>query len=186
LLPWSQRWKWGGWVLVPITIGALGLLLLVARLSIEWQWFGEFGAQGMVLRRWLLQLAAFLVVMGLGVPLQLQQLQRCWRLRLEAPRKQLPPSPLLGCSSWTLVGLLGLLLLLLVAALNYLMVQARDLIAAPFSGHVTTGIPVFADLQPLLLVGLAIGLLFPLLRWPLTTLRIALAAALAGWLQRFA
>jgi len=180
LLPRSQRWKWGGWVLVPIAIGVVGLLVLVARLSIEWQWFGEFGAQGMVLRRWLIQLVAFLVVMGLGVPLQLQQLQRCWRLRLEATRKQLPPSPLLGCSSWTLVGLLGLLLLLLVAALIYLMVQARDLIAAPFSGHVTTGIPVFADLQPLLLVGLALGLLFPLLRWPLTTLRIALAAALAG------
>ena len=167
-------------MLVPVTLFSVVLFVLAARLSIEWQWFGEFGAQGMVLRRWLLQLVAFLVVMGLGVPLQLQQLQRCWRLRLDAPRKQLPQSPLFAFSRWSLLCLLGLVLLSLVTGLTYLMVQARDLIAEPFSGQVITGIPVLADLPPLLLVGLAAGLLVPLLRWPLTTLRIALAAALAG------
>ena len=51
--------------MVPIGIGALGLLVLIARLSIEWQWFGEFGAQQMLLRRWLLQVVAFVVVMAL-------------------------------------------------------------------------------------------------------------------------
>ena len=80
MFPWSQRWKWGGWVLVPIAIGAVGLLVLVARLSIEWQWFGEFGAQGMVLRRWLLQLVAFLLAMGLGeAPLIRQCTFSVWR-----------------------------------------------------------------------------------------------------------
>ena len=176
----SHRWRgWLWWLGLALAL-ALGLLTLVARLHIEWQWFGEFGAQDMVLRRWLLQVGAFVLVMGLGVPLQLMQLQRCWRLRLEAPRKQLPTSPLFPWRRWPLVGLLALLVVLLAGGLTYLMVQARDLIAAPFSGDVITGIPVFADLPPWLLVGLVVGLLPLLLRWPLTTLRIALAAALAG------
>ena len=38
------------------------------------------------------------------------------------------------------------------------LVQARDLIAAPFSGDVITGIPVFADLPPWLVLGLVLGL----------------------------
>ena len=70
--------------LVAVIALLAGLLVLGPRLSIEWQWFGEFGLQAVVLRRWLLQLLAFVLVMGLGVPLQLQQLQRCWRLRGEA------------------------------------------------------------------------------------------------------
>ncbi|MEY3757636.1 MAG: hypothetical protein RLZZ263_790, partial [Cyanobacteriota bacterium] len=65
----SHRWKgWLGWLGLALAL-ALGLLTLVARLHIEWQWFGEFGAQDMVLRRWLLQVGAFVLVMGLGVPL---------------------------------------------------------------------------------------------------------------------
>ncbi|MCP9809980.1 UPF0182 family protein [Cyanobium sp. HWJ4-Hawea] len=167
------------WLCLGLAV-ALGLFVLAGRLSIEWQWFSEFQAQGMLLRRWLLQLGAFVLVMGLGVPLQLRQLQRCWRLRLEASRKQLPNSPLFPLARLGLIGLLLLLLALLAGCLTYLMVQAQDLIAAPFSGQVITGIPVLADLPPLLLVGLAAGLVLPLLRWPLTTLRIALAAALAG------
>ena len=67
--------------LLAVAGGLLLLVLAVSRLTIEWFWFAEFRAQWMVLRRWLLQLGAFVAVMGLGVPLQLQQLQRCWRLR---------------------------------------------------------------------------------------------------------
>lgn len=70
-----------------------GLLLLIARLGIERLWFAQFGAEMVVMRRWLLQLLGFAVVMGLGVPLQLQQLNRCWRLRQQAASKELPKSP---------------------------------------------------------------------------------------------
>jgi uncharacterized membrane protein (UPF0182 family) len=166
--------------LLAIPLLLLGLLILVARLSVEWQWFAQFGFQAVLLRRWLLQLLAFAVVMGFGVPLQLQQLQRCWRLRQEAPRKTLPAAPLIRLSQGPLLLALAALLLLLAGGLTYLMVQARDLIAAPFSGKVITGIPVLTDLPPWLFLSLAAGLLLPLLLWPLSTLRISLAAALAG------
>jgi uncharacterized membrane protein (UPF0182 family) len=162
-------------------VAGLALLLLAAsRLTIEWFWFGEFQAQGMLLRRWMLQVVGFAVVMGLGVPLQLQQLQRCWRLRQQVHGKDVPPGPILRLGQWRLVLVLALLLVLLAGGLTYLMVQANDLITAPFSGQVITGIPVLADLPPGLVLGLAVGLLPPLLLRPLTTLRIALAAALAG------
>jgi uncharacterized protein len=163
-----------------VAILLLGLLALVPRLFVETQWFAQFGAAAVLQRRWLFQLLAFTVVMGLGMPLQLQQLHRCWRLRREAPRKVLPVAPLVAMGHAPLVAMLAGLLLLLAGGLTYLLVQAKDLIAAPFSGKVITGIPVLADLPPWLFLGLATGLLLPLLLWPLTTLRITLAAALAG------
>ena len=158
----------------------IGLLVLSPRLFVETQWFAQFDAAAVLHRRWMFQLLAFAVVMGLGVPLQLQQLNRCWRLRREAARKTLPPAPLVALGHVPLLGVLAGLLLLLSGGLTYLLVQAKDLIASPFSGTVITGIPVLADLPPWLFLGLAVGLLLPLLLWPLTTLRIALAAALAG------
>ena len=101
----------GRWVAV------LGLLLLVvigtSRLAIEWLWFAEFNAQPLVLRRWLLQLVAFALVMGLGVPLQLQQLQRCWRLRQQHRQKQVETRALLQLGQRSLLSVLCLLLLLL-------------------------------------------------------------------------
>ena len=127
----------------------LHALVLLPRLLVEGQWFAEFDSAPVILRRWLLQLLGFGVVLGLGVPLQLQQLKRCWRLRQEAPRKSLPAAPLVTLGSRWLVLVLGVLLLLLAGGFTYLMVQARDLIAAPFSGKVITGIPVLADLPPL-------------------------------------
>ena len=131
---------------------------------IESQWFGQFDAEPVILRRWLLQLLGFALVLGLGVPLQLQQLRRCWRLRQGWARKQLPSLPLLRLPPVPLLVLLAALLLLLAGGLSYLLVQARDLIAAPFSGDVITGIPVFADLPPWLFLGLVLALL-PLLLW---------------------
>ncbi|MBW0175163.1 MAG: UPF0182 family protein, partial [Vulcanococcus sp.] len=167
--------RWLGWLAI-----GLGLLVLVPRLVIEAQWFGQFQSQSVVLRRWLFQLLAFALVFGLGVPLQLQQLQRCWLLRQQVSRKTLPASPLVPLGPPLLVGLFVGLLLLLAGGLTYLMVQAGDLIAAPFSGDVITGIPVLADLPPLLFIGLGAALLPLLLLWPYTSLRVALAAALAG------
>jgi hypothetical protein len=155
-------------------------VLVLPRLVIESQWFGQFGAEPVILRRWLLQLLGFGLVFGLGVPLQLQQLRRCWRLRQGFARKQLPPAPLLRLRPLPLLLVLAALLLLLAGGLTYLLVQARDLIVAPFSGEVITGIPVFADLPPWLFLGLALALL-PLLLWaPYTSLRIILAAALVA------
>ena len=159
---------------------AILLGVAVPRLGVEWEWFGQFGFESVVLRRWLLQLTAFLVVMGLGIPLQLQQLQRCWNLRQRAGSKILPPDSLLRLNPGPLVAVQAVLLILLVGGLAYLEVQARGLIAAPFSGDVISGFPVFADLSPLLMVGLGAALLIPLLVWPLTTLRLLLGAALVG------
>ena len=179
LPPWrrpGRRLLAGAILVLPLLL----LLLLAARLGLEWQWFQQFGLAPVASRRWLLQLLAFAVVMGLGVPLQLQQLQRCWRLRQQSSRAELPPSPLVQLGPRRLVLVLAGLLLLLAGGLTYLVVQARGLISDPFSGDVITGVPVIADLPPWLLLGLALGLLLPLLLWPLTTLRITLAAALAG------
>jgi uncharacterized membrane protein (UPF0182 family) len=166
--------------LLPLLALLTGLLVLVPRLWIEWHWFAQFDAQGVLVRRWLLQVLAFALVMGLGVPLQLQQLQRSWRLRQAVPAKVLPANPLISLASTPLVVVLAALLLLLAGGLTYLLVQARDLIAAPFIGRVITGIPVLADLPPWLFLSLAAGLLLPLLLWPLTTLRITLGAALTA------
>ena len=166
-------WRW-----LPLVALLAGLLVLLPRLGIEWQWFAQFNAEVVLLRRWLLQLLAFVLVLGLGIPLQMQQLQRSWRLRQSPTPKPLAPSPLLRLAPLHLVVLMAVLLLLLAGGLTYLLVQARDLIAEPFSGRVITGIPVLADLPPWLFVGLAAGLLLPLLLWPHTTLRITLGAAL--------
>ena len=162
---------------------AFGLALLLggtSRLAIEWRWFGQFGFEGMLLRRWLLQLGAFALVCGPLSVLQLQQLQRCWRLRQECRGKPLPATPLLRLDPPGLVLLLLGLLFLLVVGLSYVLVQARGLIAAPFSGNVISGFPLLRDLPPLLPLALAAALVLPLLMAPLTTLRITLAAALAG------
>ncbi|MBM5802631.1 MAG: UPF0182 family protein [Cyanobacteria bacterium K_DeepCast_35m_m2_155] len=155
-------------------------VVLASRLTIEWLWFSEFGAQGMLLRRWLLQIVAFALVMGLGVPLQLQQLQRCWRLRQQSGSKQLPTSPLLRLGPWPLSAVLVALLALLAVGLSFLWVQARGLIAEPFSGQVITGLAGVRDLPLALVLGLAVVLLPALLLAPLISLRIILAAALAA------
>jgi len=165
---------------LPAAALLVGLMVLLPRLGIEWQWFAQFGFERVLLRRWLLQVFAFALVLGLGVPLQLQQLQRCWRLRQVSSSKLLPPAPLVALPPLRLVLVLAGLLLLLAGGLTYLLVQARDLIAAPFSGRVITGIPMLADLPAWLFLSLAVGLLLPLLLWPHTTLRIALGAALTA------
>ncbi len=165
-------------LLLPVLL-VLGLIA-AARLAVEWQWFAQFDVQAVLLRRWVLQLLAFVLVFGPGSLLQLQQLQRCWRLRAEAGRKRLSALPLLRLGPRQLVVALLALLMLLSVGLSYVLVQARELIQAPFSGQVITGFSLVRDLPPLLPVSLAALLVLPLLLAPLTTLRITLAAALAG------
>ena len=163
-----------------------GLALVVggavagSRLGIEWLWFSQFGDQGVALKRWLIQIGTFLLVMGLGGFFQLKQLQRCWRLRRVIDSRDLPAAPLVALRGWSLLALFAALLLLLATGLTYLVIQAQDLIDAPFSGYVITGIPRVVDLPAGLFLGLVLGLLLPLLLWPLTTLGITLAVALAG------
>lgn len=152
----------------------------MSRLGIEWLWFSQFGAQAVALKRWLIQLLTFALVVGLGGILQLKQLQRCWRLRRVVDPKDLPPAPLVALRGWSLVALFALLLVVMATGLTYLVIQAQDLIDAPFSGQVITGIPRIVDLPAALLLGLVAGLTLPLLLWPLTTLRITLAVALVG------
>jgi hypothetical protein len=147
---------------------------------VEWRWFSQFGFQQVLLRRWLLQLGVFALVFAPLAFLQLQQLQRCWLLRQQSGRKVLPEIPLLRLGPRLLVLVLMALLLVLVLGLSTLLVQARDLIAAPFSGRVLIGFALLGELPPILPLAMAAGLALPLLLAPLTTLRISLATALAG------
>jgi uncharacterized membrane protein (UPF0182 family) len=167
------------------TLGLTALALiggawLLARLVVEWQWFDQFGFQSVLLRRWCFQLLAFAAVLGIGSMLQLKQLQRCWRLRQGKAAKVLPPRPILRLESRGLVLLLISLMLLLAGGLTYLLMQARGLIGAPFSGDVITGVSVLKDLATPALLALIVLLIPPLLAWPLTTLRVVLTAALAA------
>jgi len=167
------------------TLGLTALALgggawLLARLVVEWQWFDQFGFQSVLLRRWCFQLLAFAAVLGIGSLLQLKQLQRCWRLRQGKAAKVLPPRPILRLESRGLVLTLISLMLLLAGGLSYLLMQARGLIGAPFSGEVITGVSVVKDLATPALLALIALLIPPLLIRPLTTLRIVLTAALAA------
>lgn len=163
-----------------IALGLMAGLVLLGRLVVEWQWFAQFGFESALVRRWWFQCLAFAGVMGIGSLLQLKQLQRCWRLRAARGLKGLPPRPILRLGSRGLVLALGGLMLLLAGGLTYLLIQARDLIAAPFSGEVITGLSVLRDMPWLALLVL-IALLVPLLlAWPLSTLRVVLTAALAA------
>ncbi|MFN9628805.1 MAG: UPF0182 family protein [Cyanobacteriota bacterium] len=166
--------------LVLLALVLAGVLGLASRLLVEWQWFGQFGFQTVLLRRWLLQMCAFALVLGLGSLLQLKQLQRCWRLREGRATKVLPPRPILRLGGTGLVLTLIGLMVLLGVGLIVLLVQARDLIAAPFSGEVITGFSVLQSWPHPASLGAMLLLIPPLFLWPLTTLRIILTAALAA------
>jgi hypothetical protein len=122
------------------------VIVVLARMGVEWHWFGQFDLESVLLRRWMLQCLAFVLVFGGGCLLQLKQLQRCWRLRQQAGQKALGPDPLFRLRGWGLLLAVLALLLLLAAGLAYLVLQARDLIAAPFSGHGITGLSVLFQL----------------------------------------
>ncbi|MEB3304085.1 MAG: UPF0182 family protein [Cyanobacteriota bacterium] len=161
-------------------LALIGGTWLWSRLVVEWQWFAQFSFQSVWLKRLWIQLLAFAGVLGIGLLLQLKQLERCWRLRENQSLRQLPPRPILRLENSTLVLTLVGLMVLLIGGLGYLLIQAKGLIAAPFSGEVITGLSVLKDLPHLALLALMALLIPPLLAWPLTSLKIILSAALAA------
>jgi uncharacterized membrane protein (UPF0182 family) len=165
----------------PLGFALLGLILLwsLPRLWVELAWFHQFSLTAVLLRRWGLQLLAFFLVLGLGIPLQLNQLKRCWKLR-RSGEPMAAEAILLPLRSWPLSLALLLMLALLVGNLAYLLVQAKGLINQPFSDAVLSGLPMLADLPAPVVLALALGLPIPLIRWPLTSLRLVLAAALVA------
>ena len=138
------------WRLLSIVLLSVLALLtgswLASRLAVEWQWFEQFGFQSVLLKRWWYQLLAFAGVLGIGLVLQLKQLQRCWRLRQSQDRKDLPPRPIVQLQNSPLILALVGLMVLLIGSLGYLLIQAKGLIAAPFSGEVMPGLPVLKNL----------------------------------------
>ena len=166
-----------------VVLSALALIggtWLWSRLVVEWQWFAQFSFQSVWLKRLWIQLLAFAGVLGIGLLLQLKQLERCWRLRENPSLRQLPLRPILRLENSNLVLTLVGLMVLLVGGLGYLLIQAKGLIAAPFSGEVITGLSVLKDLPHLALLALMALLIPPLLAWPLTSLKVILSAALAA------
>ncbi len=167
-------------LLALLTLALVAGAGILGRLVVEWQWFGQFGFQSVLLRRWVCQLLVFVGVLGIGSVLQLNQLQRCWRLRRSSASKVLPPRPIFSLKIRELVLTLIGLMVLLSGGLGYLLIQARGLIAAPFSGEVITGFSVVRDLAHPALILLMAVLIPPLLIWPLNSLRVVLTAALAA------
>lgn len=163
-------------VLLAIAAAAM-VLVVLPRLWIELQWFQQFELGPVVLKRWGLQFLALALVLGIGIPVQLNQLQRCWKLRRrdQAYRGESMFMPL---RSWGLLVSLVIALGLLSTATSYLFVQALGLLQEPFSGIVLSSFPVLGSLPLPLVLGIAAVLLVFLLRWPLTTLRISLSLSI--------
>ncbi len=178
-MPSPRRWL--AWSSVALAVaGLVAVVVVVARLIVEWHWFAQFGFEAVLVRRVLWQMLALLVVFGLGSFLQLSQLKRCWRLRDRPAQPARGRQSLLVLGSRPLVVSLLVLLLALALGLSFLWVQARELIASPFHAQVMAGFGVASRIQPIVVLALAAGLVIPLWRWPLTILRLILAAALAA------
>mgnify|MGYP000701462225 CR=1 FL=1 len=163
-------------VLLAIAATAM-VLVLLPRLWIELQWFQQFELGPVVLKRWGLQFLALVLVLGIGIPVQLNQLQRCWKLRRRDPAYR-GESIFMPLKGWGLLLVLLLVLGLLSTATSYLFVQALGLLQEPFSGIVLSSFPVLGSLPLPLVIGIAAILLVFLLRWPLTTLRVSLSLAI--------
>ena len=163
-------------VLLAIAAAAM-VLVVLPRLWIELQWFQQFELGPVVLKRWGLQFLALALVLGIGIPVQLNQLQRCWKLRRRDPAYR-GESMFMPLRSWGLLVSLVVALGLLSTATSYLFVQALGLLQEPFSGIVLSSFPVLGSLPLPLVLGIAAVLLVFLLRWPLTTLRISLSLSI--------
>ena len=163
-------------VLLAIAATAM-VMVLLPRLWIELQWFQQFELGPVVLKRWGLQFLALVLVLGIGIPVQLNQLQRCWKLRRRDPAYR-GESIFMPLKGWGLLLVLLLVLGLLSTATSYLFVQALGLLQEPFSGIVLSSFPVLGSLPLALVIGIAAVLLVFLLRWPLTTLRVSLSLAI--------
>ena len=71
-LPFPARRRWfSAFRAAAVAGAALAVILLLGRMAVEWHWFGQFELQSVLLRRWGLQLVAFVLVFGGGSLLQL-------------------------------------------------------------------------------------------------------------------
>jgi uncharacterized membrane protein (UPF0182 family) len=145
-----------------VAAAALGLALLAAltvlsaRLWVEWQWFEQFTKGEVLLRRWLLQLAA--AALGLAVGLGLQcWLTRFWRpVTAAAQERRFALPPLAYAAGLALLALAQLLPLALLLRL------AERLVVDPFDPRRLHGFTMLSGVSaPLLvlLVVLAVALL---------------------------
>ena len=172
------------WLKLAGVIGVLALaaggLVLLARLWVEWQWFGQFGWTGVLLTRWLLQLGG--AVAGLLVAFALQ----CWLgwywalpARGTALRFGLGPWPYaVGLMAAAVLQLLPLLLLVRLA---------QRLLLNPFDPRRLHGLIALGDLAWLPLLPVLLVVAAGLLLWPRWAPRLVAAAggvALAAVLAR--
>ena len=67
-------------LLLASCIGCLLAVVVLPRFWIEWNWFEQFSLGVVLLRRISLQVLALSLVLGIGIPVQLQQLNRCLTL----------------------------------------------------------------------------------------------------------
>jgi uncharacterized protein len=151
------------------------LLVLAARLWVEWAWFAQFGWQGVVARRWLYQLMGALVGVATGFSLQ-RWLAWIWSLALSqrSPRR-------FASRGWRygLLLLVGAALQLLPLLL--LLELARRLWLDPFDPRRLHGLVVLASGEPGVLLLLSVLVLVALVLRPLLAARtLAAATALAS------
>ena len=162
------------WLALAGLIGLLallsGLIVLAARLWVEWQWFSQFGWAGVLLTRWLLQLGG--VVLGLLLSLGLQRwLGWFWALgERSGPRRFALPPRRYG------------LVLLLVAALQLLPLLlllrlAQRLLLNPFDPRRLHGLVALTELPWLALLPGLLLLVAALLLWPSRASRLVAAGA---------
>ena len=163
----QRRFRPQAWLLLP---GCLVLLLVVpvlfSRLWVEWAWFGQFGWQSVLARRWLVQVLGALLGLGLGLVLQ-RWLLGTWRLpaRTGQPLRFALAGPrylaaLLGCAA------LQVLPLLLVLEL------ARRLWLDPFDPRRLHGLVLLTAGSWLSLLAVAAVAVLALLLRPLSVARL--------------
>lgn len=174
------------WLVLAGLMGALllctAVVVVVARLWVEWQWFSQFGWAGVLLTRWLLQLGG--LGLGLLLALGLQRwLSWFWALPLRAGPLRYALAPRSYAAALLLAALLQLLPLLLVLRL------AERLLLNPFDPRRLHGLVALGDLPWLSLLPALLVSVVALLLWPGRTPRlvaatggVAVALVLArGW-----
>ncbi len=170
-------------LLAGAVLGLALVSLLLARLWIEWAWFSQFGWQGVLARRWSLQLLGG--VLGCAIGFSLQRWLG-WFWSLGPPQRSQARHVLSGLPyGAVLVSLAALQVLPLLLVLQL----ARRLWLDPFDPRRLHGLVALADVSPpLLLLSTGVMLLLLLLRpglgarvLPATTALAASVALARGW-----